>query len=180
MFEFRVAPGNSDIWMVPLDGDRKPKPFVVERNFQSHTVFSPDGRWVAYMSNELATFGPQIFVQSYPTMKAKYQITTGFHGEPLWSPDGNQLFYYSYSNSRLNVVDVQTQPAFSFGKPVPLPITGVIQDAGMPRNYDITPDGKQFIAVLNGEEDQSSSQSPGQVNVVLNWLEELKQKVPLR
>ena len=92
--------------------------------------------------------------------------------------DGKQLFYYS--NSRLHVVDIQTQPAFSFSKSAPPPISGVVQDIGAPRNYDITPDGKQFIVVLNAEENQNSQSSTLQINVVLNWLEELKQKVPLR
>jgi hypothetical protein len=99
-------------------------------------------------------------------------------GDPLWSPDGRQLFYYA--NSRLNVVDVQTEPAFSFGKSAALPITGAIQDTGAPRNYDITPDGKQFIVVLNAEREQNSQPSPPQINVVLNWFEELKQKAPLK
>src|SRR5262245_24353143 len=99
MVEVRVGPGNSDIWMVPLDGDRKPQPFLVERNFQSHSVFWSDGRWIAYMSNELAAYGPQIFVQPYPMMKGKYQITTSNgrddglpRGEPLWSPTENNSF----------------------------------------------------------------------------------------
>src|SRR5262245_37729193 len=177
LFEVRVGPGNSDIWMLPLDGDRKPKPFLVEPNFQSHPVFSPDGRWLAYMSNQLVAYSPQIFVQPYPMMNAKYQITTNNGGEPLWSPDGKQVFYYW--DGRFNVVDVQTGPAFSFGKSAPLPITGAIQNIGSPRNYDMTPDGK-FIIVLNAEQDQNTQSSTPQLNVVLNWFRELQERVPVK
>ena len=175
LFEVRVGPGNSDIWMLPLDGDRKPKPFLVEPNVQSHPVFSPDGRWLAYMSNQLVAYSPQIFVQPFPMMNAKYQITTNNGGEPLWSPDGKQIFYYW--DGRLNVVDVQTGPPFSFGKSAPLPITGAIQNIGSPRNYDMTPDGK-FIIILNAEQNQNTQSSTPQLNVVLNWVEELKRRVP--
>ena len=88
-----------------------------------------------------------------------------------------QIFYYW--DGRLNVVDVQTGPAFSFGKSAPLPITGAIQNIGSPRNYDMTPDGK-FIIILNAEQNQNTQSSTPQLNVVLNWVEELKQKVPRR
>jgi Tol biopolymer transport system component len=175
-YELRRGAGDSDIWMLPLDGDRKPKPLFVQPNFQSHAVFSPSGRWMAYMSNELSGFMPEIFVQPFPPTKAKYQLTTDGGGEPLWSPDGKQLFYYW--NSKLLAIDVQTEPSVSFGKPSPLPITGALQQLGLPRNYDITPDGKQFIIVLAASQGQNNQPATPQINVVLNWVEELKQRVP--
>ena len=179
MVEVRVGPGNSDIWTIPLTDERKPKPFLVAPNFQSQSTFSPDGRWVAYMSNELATYAPQIFVQPYLMMNAKYQITTSNAAAPLWSPDGKQVFYYG-PEDRIYAVDVPTEPSFSFGRSAPLPVTGIIQQIGFPRNYDISPDGKQFIIVLNAEQNQSKQSSAANISVVLNWVEELKQRVPVR
>jgi WD40-like Beta Propeller Repeat len=68
---------------------------------------------MAYMSNEQGET-PEIYIRPYPVTDAKYQITTGGGGEPLWSPDGKQLFYYL--NSKLHAVDIRTEPAVSFGK----------------------------------------------------------------
>ena len=73
---------------------------------------------------------------------------------------------------------MQTQPSFVFGKPIPLPIKG-IQDSGgqgLPRGYDITPDGKQFVVMLPASEAESNQRQVQQIYVTLNWFEELKQK----
>jgi len=111
-------------------------------------------------------------------MKAKHQITMESGGNPVWSPNGKQLFYYW--NSKINVVDLQTEPTFSVIKVSALPITGAIQPIGLPRNYDISPDGKQFIVVLAASQTQNNQPAAPQLNVVLNWLEELKQRVPVK
>ena len=171
--------GDGDLFLLPLEGERKPKPFVeVPGSLQAQGVFSPDGRWVAYMSNELQTLG-QIFVQTYPT-GTKYQITTDGGYAPIWSPDGKQLFYYS-ANNKLFAVDIRTRPAFSFGRPSPLPIVGMLSEGpGPARNYDVTPDGKRFLVILQGSQREVNSRSPIQINVVLNWLEELKQHLPVK
>jgi len=178
-FEFRRGPNDSDIWLLPLEGDRKPKPLIVQPNFQSHAAFSPvNGKWLAYMSNELSTFGPQIFVQPYPTTGEKHQVTMGGGGEPVWSPDGKQLFYFW--NGKLYAVDIQTEPRFSLGPLTPLPIAGALQPTGAPRNYDIHPNGKQFVVVLAASQGENNQPTQPQVNVVLNWIEELKQRVPVK
>src|SRR5205823_4972030 len=94
LFEVRPSPGEADIWMLPLEGDRKPQPYIVEPRFQSHGVISRNGRWVAYMSGGTGVGVPQVLVQSYPMPGAKYQVPTDAGGEPLWSLDGKQLYYY--------------------------------------------------------------------------------------
>jgi Tol biopolymer transport system component len=167
--------GDFDILMLPLEGDRKPYPFVeLPGSFQGGAVFSPDGQWVAYVSAELNR-QPEIFVQPYPGTGAKYQITTDGGEVPIWSPDGKQLYYYL--GTKLFAVDIRTQPTFSFGKPSPLPISGAAQPPGTPRNYDITPDGKRFLVVLPAN---GSSRSNLQINVVLNWFRELQERVPVK
>ena len=178
-FEVRHTPSfaDSDIWILPWGTGGKPRPFLQMPGFQGHAVFSPDGKWLAYMSNELRS-ARQVFVQPYPSTGAKYQITTDGGDDPIWSPDGSQLFYSS--NSKLFAVDVRTQPGFSFGKPQPLPISGFLQRLGQPPDYDITPDGKQFLVVLPASQNETNQRSTAQIDIVLNWFEELKQRVPVK
>jgi len=102
---------------------------------------------------------------------------------PLWSPDGKQISYLSGGGTaRINSVEVRTQPSFDWGKPVSLPIQ--IYNPGGPgrggRNYDILPNGNQFITPLPAADAQSGDLPSLQINTVLNWFSELKQKVPLK
>ena len=102
----------------------------------------------------------------------------------MWSPDGRQAFYFQtdtqHTFGRLIAVDVRTQPSFGFGRPTPLPIDGA-QAVANGTNYDITPDGKRFIVVMPvGESNGAAKRPRAQINVVLNWLEELKQRVPTK
>ena len=109
---------------------------------------------------------------------AKYRITTTGGDNPLWSPDGKQLFYLKLGGTRqILSVDVQTQPTFAFGKTTALPIEGIV--AGGPRAYDITPDGKYFIVMLPASTTDPGKAAPPQINITLNWFEELKQRVPV-
>ena len=165
------------VWALS-EGDPKPKPLIeVGTSIQKHSAFSPDGHWLAYMSQETGT--TQVFVQPFPLTGAKYQISIGGGRAPLWSPDGKQLFYHDTRNNRLVAVDVRTQPSFSFGKPVTFPIEGTIHPQAQ-RNYDITPDGKQFVVILPASSQTGGSRSAPQINIVVNWVEELKQRVPTR
>jgi eukaryotic-like serine/threonine-protein kinase len=165
------------VWTYSIQ-DRKASPFG-DAAFLSNAEFSPDGRWLAYQSNETGRY--EVYVQPYPPTGAKYQMTKGGGVDshhPLWSPDGKELFYVNLT--RLFSVSVQTQPGFSFGNPVQLPIDMVqLQVSGI-RNYDITPDGKQFIALLPPQLSSGAARPAQQIQVVLNWFEELKQRVPVK
>jgi hypothetical protein len=132
------------------------------------------------MSTEIGNTA-EVFVQPYPPTSGKYQISTDVGVFPLWSPDGKQIFYLSTTTGfKIVAVDVRTEPAFSVGKPVTLPIGGFVQPAPGMRNFDITPDGKQFITVMSAAEPNNPTGNPHQIQVVLNWFEELKQRVPLK
>ena len=133
------------------------------------------------MSTQEISGGTEVFVQPFPPTGAKYQISTEGGRAPLWSPDGKQLFYHQANTNRLLAVDVRTQPAFSFGKPTPFPIEGTVHPLAQ-RNYDITPDAKQFLVALPASATRAdpARRSNAQINVVLNWLEELKQRVPVK
>ena len=116
----------------------------------------------------------ETFVQPFPPTGAKYQVSTGGR-TPVWGPSGRDLLFAS-AEDRIVSVDVQTVPAFTFGKPVPLPIERAIL-GGPGRNFDITPDGKQLIVVRPSTESRDDSLSR-QIHVTLNWFEELRQRVP--
>jgi Tol biopolymer transport system component len=178
---FTAARGTTGgISLLALDGERKIETFVqVPQTIQLHAAFSHDGRWLAYMSTEsnASSSLSQVFVQPYPKTEAKYPIT-GNGEAPMWSPDGKQLFYVD-SNAKMFAVDIQTAPAFSAGPPTELPIAGALHPIPGLRNYDITPDGKRFLIVLPSK-NEATKGATAQINVVVNWFEELKQRVPIQ
>ncbi|PYS36143.1 MAG: hypothetical protein DMG14_25305 [Acidobacteria bacterium] len=169
--------GDRNLAMASLGLDRKPKPLI--KGYASNSSISHDGSWLAYSANESGR--NEIYVQPFPPTGAKYQVSFGGGRSPLWSPDGRQLFYLqgqANGTQQIVSVDVQTQPAFVAGKTAPLPIEGVIADTG-PRSYDISPDGKFFVVMLP-QAQANDKAPPEQVNVALNWFDELKQRVPVR
>ena len=166
-----------DIWVQrmgnPSSGSgqvRNAQPFLRTQFNETTPRFSPDGRWLAYISDESGRF--EIYVQPYPGPGGKWQISTEGGNEPVWNPNGRELFYRS--GDRMMAVDVTTRPGFIAGKPRML-FEGRYEPAPVPiANYDVSPDGQRFLMVKTSEQDSSTTQ----INVVLNWFEELKQKVP--
>jgi eukaryotic-like serine/threonine-protein kinase len=165
--------------------DKKATPFgdVQSRN-PINAVFSPDGRWVAYYSNE--TGSDAIYVQPFPVTGAKYQIPKNDPGQydhhPVWSSDGKELFYIPAPGA-LAAISVTTRPDVSFGNPVRVPrkftATGGSAQSDI-RNYALTPDGKILGLVEASEQTQSGYPGAPEFRVVLNWDQELKRLVPTR
>ena len=178
-----ISGANQGVWTVGLDGDRKPVVFAdsTENTVEKHSVFSPDGHWIAYMAAPISTIAvsTEVFVQPFPVSDAKYQVSTGGGRTPRWSPDGKALFYHEPATNRLFVVDVRTTPSLSFGRPTPLPIEGRFirwRNA----NYDVTPDGRQLLVVVSAAPRPADAGGAAQhINIVLNWFEELKAHVPV-
>ncbi|MEE8162164.1 MAG: protein kinase, partial [Acidobacteriota bacterium] len=165
------APTFYDIMMLPMEGDREPQPFITSPSMEISPNFSPDGKWLAYVSIEP---GPNhVYVSPYPNPDVKYLVSEEEGGEePVWSPDGTELFYRS--GSRMMVVPVQTDPTFRAGRPEIL-FEGRYVTSRIMRSipyYDISPDGQRFLMI------KAVEGSTGQINVVLNWFEELKRLVP--
>src|SRR5579863_2520928 len=159
-----------DIWVLRL-GDRKAQPFLRTRFDEAAPRFSPDGRWLAYISNESGRY--EVYVQPYPGPGGKWQISTEGGTEPAWNPNGRELFYRS--GDKMMAVDITTQPSFSAGKPRML-FEGPYQPTPVTTpNFDVSPDGQRFLML---KPSGSAEAAPTQINVVLNWFEELKQKVP--
>jgi serine/threonine protein kinase len=144
--------------------------FLRPRFTEGAPVFSPDGRWLAYVSDESGRI--EVYVQPYPGHGGKWQISTEGGTEPVWNPNGRELFYRS--GDKMMVVEVTTQGAFSAGRPQMLFEATYQHTPGTFPNYDVAPDGQRFLMLKASEQEQAAAQ----INVVQNWFEELKQRVP--
>ena len=166
-----------DLYMLPIDGDLTPEAFLATPFQERGPTFSPDGRWVAYVSDESGR--DEVYVRPYPGPGGQVIISTDGGEEMVWSRDGSELFYRN--GDQLMVVAVSTGETFSAQAPAPLFNAPYAFDdagggAGNP-NYDISPDGQQFIFV---EQDPlSGAVGSAPINVVINWFEELKERVPV-
>ena len=172
----RTKANDVSLWVLSLP-ERKTEPFNGAHSTRlMNAVVSPDGRWVAYGSDESGT--DAVYVQPFPATGAKYQISRGDVGHhALWSRDGKQLFYIP-GPGRFVVVNVTTQPSFSVSAPVPAPRAFTIGNAQTsPRNYDVGPDGR-MLGIVSAGQGPSGPAPLQQIDVVLNWFEELKQRVP--
>jgi Tol biopolymer transport system component len=102
-----------DIWIAPLTGERKPKPFLQTKFNEMQARFSPDDRWIAYMSEESGRY--EVYVQPFPGPGGKWQISTNGGTVPVWAQNGRELFYMS--SGKLMSVGVTTQPTLSASTP---------------------------------------------------------------
>ena len=162
---------DSAIWTVS-PATRTPKLFADETGVQRGSTFSPDGKWIAYHSAEGGT--NNIYVQAYPAGPKK-RVTQDRRSFAVWPTHGNELFY-SVPGGGLFARTVSFKDGLTFGpeQAVPLPNAEFINNMGNGyRLYDVSPDGKRFLVMLPANETTSRSQ----INIVLNWFEELKQKV---
>jgi serine/threonine-protein kinase len=162
--------GAQSLWILPLK-DRKPQLFERSQSANETTPrFSPDGQWIAYASTESGR--NEIFVRPYPGPGGKHQISGEGGREPVWNPKGRELFYRT--SNKMMVVEVTTQPAFFAGKPRVLFEGAYLPSPRTVPNYDVSPDGQRFLMLKATDQ----AQTPMQINVVLNWFEELKRRVP--
>jgi serine/threonine-protein kinase len=172
-----TTPANTrwDIFVLPLGGETQMRPYLKTRAKEELARFSPDGRWVAYRSDESGQL--EIFVQRFPGPGPKWQVSTEGGSEPRWSRSGRELFYrqddkVNRQNDKMMVVDVETAPTFRAGRPRVL-FEGQFYDFGI-NCYDVSPDGSRFIMI----KEDPAELGPAHVNVVLNWFDEVKRRVP--
>jgi Tol biopolymer transport system component len=153
-----------DIWILPLDGDRKPFPFLQTQFIESGAQFSPDGRWAAYESNESGKY--EIYVQTFPAGSGKWQVSTGGGQFPQWRGDGKELFYLS-PDRKLMAVEVKLGATFEAGLPkalFDLAAAKVRRDT-----YTVTADGQRFLFPRLLRENAVAPFA-----VVVNWTAEVK------
>jgi serine/threonine protein kinase/Tol biopolymer transport system component len=175
VFLFSMTKQNSvSLWTFDLR-ERKASPFsdVKSSTFLTDAVFSPDGRWVAYQVGESGDGEGMLYVQPFPPDGKKYQIARG--GRPAWSRDGAELFFVP-APGQFRVVKVTTRPAFAFSNPETVPRGFGIADPVNPRPYDVMPDGRTVAVAAAAQ--AAGSTAGVQLQVVLNWFEELKTRAP--
>ena len=167
--------GDRDIWIMPVDGDREPWPFLQTPFNEAAPRFAPDGRRVAYVSDESGR--QEVYVQLFPGPGGRRQISAEGGGDPVWSRNGQELFYMN--GNQMIAVDIETEPTFITGAPTLL-FEGRFQQStgGRIAPYDVTADGQRFLMIQDVANSDSEAE-PAQINIVLNWFEELKERVPV-
>ncbi len=160
---------NYDLWVLSITGEQRPFPFLQTAFDERQGRFSPDGRWIAYASNESGTW--QVYVQSFPASGGKWQVSTNGGSQPQWRRDGRELFYLS-PDRKLMAADVKASgPTFEAGVPKAL-FELRIQSVGLLslRNfYTAAADGQRFLVTsLLGDPTAAPT------TVVLNWTADLK------
>ncbi len=167
--EYRVETG-TDIWMLSLSGDHGPEPFLEGRANEAWPAFSPNGRWVAYQSDETGEF--EIYVRRFPGGGGVRQVSTGGGSYPVWNPNGKELFYRS--GDKMMAVAVETEGNLVLGSP------GVLFERRYRETlfstFAVTPDGRRFIDL----DDSVAEPAPTHLVLVQNFGEELKRLVPPR
>jgi len=154
---------------------RRVTPFLNSKANEYYPDFSPDGHWMAYMSDESGR--PEVYIRPFPGPGGKWQVSTEGGWQPLWARNGKQLFYWSTEERQVWVVDVRIDGSFSASKPRLL-FRGTGFILGMPnRTWDISLDGQRFLIVKEGER---KPQPVTEMILVQNWLEELKRLVPVK
>lgn len=175
--EFRFGPttpgalldGNADLMTLRVDGDRKPQPFQQTPFDEWGAACSPDGRWIAYLSNESGRM--EVYVRPFRGSGEKWKISNGSGMEPVWSRDGKQLFFRGGVNQELMMaVPIGTTPTFTAGKPARLFQGNYYWDPNA--NFDVAPDGR-FLMMPTPD-----SGGRQEIRIVQNWFEELRRRVP--
>ena len=151
-----------------MTGDKVPFPYLESPFEEAHSQFSPDGKWVAYTSNESGR--SEVYVQSFPIGGGKWQISTAGGDQAQWRSDGKELFYIA-PDRNLMVVSIDGSPSLSIGRPAALfqtlmPLSGITDDRN---NYVPSKDGQRFLVNTLAE---SANSQP--LVLVLNWAGEIK------
>jgi eukaryotic-like serine/threonine-protein kinase len=137
-----------DVWMLRLS-DRKAQRFLRSKRWAATPRFSPDGRWLAYISDESGRY--EVYVQPYPGPSHTVQISQGGGTEPGWNPNGRELFYrdqdYS-SQGKMMAVDIATEPSFTAGNPRTLFEGAYLCSTSQEvPNFDVSADGQRFLMI---------------------------------
>jgi serine/threonine protein kinase/Tol biopolymer transport system component len=178
---FRAEQGNSfSLWSLTV-ADKKVAPFGDVKSVNpTNATFSPDGKWVAYNMRDAGKTTDEIYVQPFPATGARYQLPISRDNHhAVWSRDGKQLFYVPGPGD-FAVIPVTTSPTFTFGTPTTIPAVLENYAPSFPRQYDVMPDGKLIGLIPAGQSQSGTANVSTQINVVLNWFEELKQKSPTK
>jgi hypothetical protein len=180
---FTATKGPDATLWVYSQADRATRPFaaVQASRLPINAAFSPDGTWVAYQSNESGVSA--VYVQPFPPTGSRFLASASAPSDdphhPLWSRDGTELFYVAGVN-RFVVTRVTQRPGLTFSNPVSIQIGAWKNTFGGPttiRNYDVFPDGRRFVGVIASAVTEAGELRSPQIQVVLNWFEDVKRRM---
>jgi serine/threonine-protein kinase len=173
VFTLNEEETGTNIYTRPLDGSKPARPFRVTRSAEDYPSFSPDGRWLAYNSDE--TGRPEVYVETFPGPGERYQISANGGREPRWARNGEIFFR---SGDELRVVSTRLAAGFEFDTErvlfnfpiLPHPSGGVSV-----RVYDVSSDGRRILAITT-----PAALRPHHIEIVTDWTSELARLVPTR
>ncbi len=170
-----------DVMTMPIEGDEKsgwkpgePKPFVNSVFTEAEPAFSPDGRWIAYVSNESGSY--EVYVRPFPGPGGKWQVSTGAGTYPKWSRNGKELFYRTVDSKIMVVTYTASDDSFHADKPQ-LWSPGQFTERGIGTyNFDLHPDGKRFAVLKAPGTEQTTAVN--KVSFIFNFFDEIRRKFP--
>ncbi len=169
---------DGDIWTISVDDGGDAVRFLETPATEGFAAFSPNGRFLAYASDD--AFGQEVYVRPFPAGQPVHRISSNGGRSPVWSSDGRQLFFLEQvdQGARVLVVDVTTEGNFARSpQPRPLFESPKYQVAALSRNYDLAPDGGHFV--IETRSAVYAAQRVTNVSIVLNWHQELLDRVPV-
>jgi dipeptidyl aminopeptidase/acylaminoacyl peptidase len=163
-YEAPSAATGWDVWILPLEGDRRPFPFLLTKANEADAAFSPDGKWIAYVSTESGK--SDVYAVPFPGPGERIPISTAGGRDPRWRGDGKEIFYTA-EDGKLMAVPIKAGTALEPGVPVALFETRTRNQGGW--RYDVTPDGQRFLVITKVQEQEALP-----MTVVVNWTAGLK------
>ena len=164
--------GRREIWEVGVDGDDPPVP-LLQGEFIENAEYSPDGNWLAYESDESGA--TEVYVQPYPGPGGVLSASIGGGRDPVWAADGSHLFYRL--DNQMMAVPFDTGDPAPIGAPRALFESAYVPSIIGGRQHHLAPDGR--FLMMKRLPDASEEQTPTQINVVINWFQELTERVPI-
>jgi len=167
LFSVGDLAGQGQVWLLPLNGDHKAVPVAQSGSLSQDARFSPDGRWIAYASNESGKF--EVYIIPSDRTSGRWQISSGGGLQPVWRRDGKEIFYMALNNALMSVPVTLSKGTVEVGAARQLfRVPNLVGATGNFNAYDVAPDGQRFIVL------GTPQSTPPTITVVTNWTAELK------